>query len=139
MKHPSSWPYILRMPACMFLVCLVWWGPLILALMAVKHWGRPPEIPKDEFNVLAVLFFFGCSAFILRTLCHRVIEPYFNVQSLQNRNSHLFRPEPLYFTSLRQWARWMFVSAEEDPTPAGMVTPPRKSGRRSQRPSRRRK
>ncbi len=124
---------ILRMPACGLLVCLVWWGPLVPLILAIKYWGRPPEIPQNEFGVLMALVFLGWSILITTTLCHRVIEPFFNVRSLQNRNRDLFRPEPYYFTSFREWARWMFVGTEEPPAQTGTLPQSGKSGRQSKR------
>ena len=115
-------------------ICLVWWGPLLLMFFAVKHWGRPPEIPKNEWVVLEVLAFFGWSIFITRTLCHRVIEPYFQVKTLQNPHHHLFRPEPYSYTSFRQWWRAMFCFVEDEPpTPMLAGKGARRAARRGRR------
>jgi hypothetical protein len=106
----------------MTLTCLVWWPPLIAGMLAVKHWGWPPEFTTGERTALTLLFCVGWTFFIMRTLVFRIIEPYFNVQSLQNPFHHLFRPEPRSFGSFRAWARWMFRSVE-DPSPPASPAP----------------
>lgn len=99
----------------MAVICLVWWGPLIFGLLAIKRWGWPPEFSEYERYALQLLFFFGWSIFIIRTLVHRVIEPYFQVQSLQNPHHHLFRPRPAYYGSFREWIQWTFKCEETEP------------------------
>jgi hypothetical protein len=116
MKHPSRWPYILRMPICMAITCLVWWGPAALGFLALKRWGMPPEFSETERFVIPALLFVGWSILIMRTLVFRVIEPFFNAQSLQNPFGHLFRPEPVHFRSFREWFDWMFRSVEGEPS-----------------------
>ena len=121
-KHPSRWPFLLRLLACMALTCLVWWPPLIGAALAINYWGWPPAFTQGERTAFMVLFLFGWSFLIMRTLVFRVIEPYFNVQSLQNPFRHLFRPEPLYFRSFREWCRWMFRGKEEEQPPPSVAS-----------------
>lgn len=120
MKHPSRWPYILRMPVCMALVCLAWWGPLILGFLAIKRWGFPPEFTEGERTAFTVIPFLGWSLLIMRTLVFRVIEPYFNTPSLQNPFKHLFRPEPVFFSSFREWFDWMFRGVKDEPAQSGL-------------------
>jgi hypothetical protein len=112
----------------MALTCLVWWSPLIVGVLALKRWGWPPEFTSGERFVFGGLLFFGWSFFIMRTLVFCVIEPYFNVRSLQNPFGHLFRPEPLYFRSFGEWCRWMFRGKEDEPPPPKVA--PRFAGRR---------
>jgi len=115
MKHPSRWPYILRMPACVVLVCVVWWTPLILGFLAIKRWGFPPEFTEGERLAFTLLFFFGWSILIMRTLIFRVVEPYFQVKSHQNPFNHLFRPQAEFFQSFREWFDWTFRSVKDEP------------------------
>src|SRR4051812_16751946 len=118
----------------MALTCLVWWSPLIVGVLVLKRWGWPPEFTPGERFVFGGFLFLGWSLFIMRTLVFRVIEPYFNVRSLQNPFGHLFSPEPLYFRSFREWCRWMFRGKEKEPPPPNVAT---RVGKRRSRTARR--
>jgi hypothetical protein len=48
----------------------------------------------------------GWSTFIMKTLVHPHIEPFFNIRSMQNPHKELFTEEPVH--SFRNWLRLMF-------------------------------
>lgn len=106
MKHPSRWPWLLRFPLCVAVIVTVWLGPIALGWLALKHWRTGPEDEAIVEGVLGVVILFGWSAFIMRVLVHPIIEPFFNIQSLQNKRHELFTPEPVH--SFRDWLRLTF-------------------------------
>ncbi len=58
----------------------------------------------DLLLLAAVLW--GWSAFIMQTVVHPHIEPFFNIRSFQNKRGELFTPEPVH--TVRDWFRLMF-------------------------------
>jgi len=106
MKHPSRWPWLLRFPLWFVAVVTVWLGPLALVFYGLSHLLRGAELGVLLEFVLYVGIMFAWSTFIMRVLVHPIIEPFFNIQSMQNKRHELFTPEPVH--SFRDWLRLMF-------------------------------
>ncbi len=106
MKHPSRWPWVLRFPLCLAAILAVWMGPIALMWWGLSRWAKQDETDAQVEWVLGVIVLLGWSHLIMRTVVHRYIEPFFNIQSLQNKRDELFTPEPVH--SFRDWLRMMF-------------------------------
>jgi hypothetical protein len=104
MKHPSRWPWIIRGPLCVFLILIVWWGPGVLMFMAIRKFRD--FLDSGTAALLAIAVLWAWSWFVMKFVVHTRIEPFFNIRSLQNRNEHLFTPEPV--NSWRDWVRLVF-------------------------------
>jgi hypothetical protein len=107
MKHPSKWPWVLRFPIFVVILLTLWWMPILLALVALSSSGVFEMIAGGWAFVLGGVVLFGWSSFIMRFVIHTHVEPFFNIRSMQNRDEHLFTPEPVH--SFRDWLRLMFV------------------------------
>lgn len=105
-KHPSRWPWLLRAPLCIAATLLVWWGPPLGLILALTSWEPLRGVSGVIRAVVAIVFLFGWSIFILRTVVHAYIEPFFNLRSQQNPHHDRFTPEPVH--SIRDWLRLMF-------------------------------
>jgi len=134
MKHPSRWPYALRLLACVAADLIIWALPLMLGFAAMKRVIATAEFSDGERTAFYLLWLFGWSIFISRTVLFRVVEPYFQVKSLQNPFHHLFRPQPASFRSFREWWNWTFRDTEDEAVPASVSEDRRsKSASRSRR------
>jgi hypothetical protein len=107
MKHPSKWPWLLRFPFFIVILLTLWWIPILLALLALSRFGVFEMFGRGWGIVLAGVVLLGWSGFIIRFVIHTRVEPFFNIRSIQNRNGHLFTPEPVH--SFRDWLRLMFL------------------------------
>lgn len=110
MKHPSKWPWLLRFPIFFMSLLMLWWMPILLALLALSHF-RVFEMAGSGWGlVLGGVVLFGWSGFIMKFVIHTRVEPFFNIRTMQNRNGHLFTPEPV--RSFRDWLRLMFLGRQ---------------------------
>jgi hypothetical protein len=103
MRHPSRWPWLLRFPLYGLILILIWWGPIALlwnGMIALKIEGSIAVL-------LGIGMLIGWSGFIMKTVVHPLLEPFFNLRSTQNPHKELFTPEPIY--SFRDLLRVLFV------------------------------
>jgi hypothetical protein len=91
----------------MAILLTLWWMPILLALIALSRWGVFEMIGSGWGFVLGGAVLIGWSSFAMRFVIHTRVEPFFNIRSMQNRNEHLFTPEPVH--SFRDWLRLMFL------------------------------
>jgi len=107
MKHPSKWPWIARFPAFILVLIPVWFGPILATLYFLSLFGLFRKIGSTAGFVVSGIVLIGWSCFVMKFFVHTRVEPYFNIQSMQNKNHELFEPEPVH--SLRDWLRLMFI------------------------------
>lgn len=103
MRHPSRWPWLLRFPLCGLILLLIWWGPIALFLTGMLAL----EIEGSIVALLGIGMLIGWSNFIMKTVVHPHLEPFFNIRSTQNPHKELFTPEPV--NSFSDFLRMLFV------------------------------
>lgn len=103
MRHPSRWPLLLRFPLYGLILVLIWWGPIALLWNGMLVL----EIEGPMAVVLGIGMLIGWSSFIMKTVVHPHLEPFFNIRSTQNPHKKLFTPEPVH--SFRDLLRVLFV------------------------------
>jgi hypothetical protein len=106
MKHPSRWPWLLRFPVFIAILLILWWGPILAALVGLSAWGVFKAVGSGWGFVLGGVILLGWSSLIMKFVIHTHIEPLFNIRSMQNSHKELFTPEPVH--SFREWVRLMF-------------------------------